>query len=163
MKRFFYVLTALFVLISLGNQQLTACTVHIGSFRKTFRDSKRVFLGEIVALDKFKMEELSKQIREKHPDYKFLTKVTFNVERSWKGDRKKQVYLYSTMICDCPTRYDYFSIGKKYLVFSDKNTYFNPCDVYNAKVDSTSDASVKNEIRRLDSFQFRIWARIYPF
>jgi hypothetical protein len=109
------------------------------------------------------MEELSKQIREKHPDYKFLTKVTFNVERSWKGDRKKQVYLYSTMICDCPTRYDYFSIGKKYLVFSDKNTYFDPCDVYNAKVDSTNDASVKNEIRRLDSFQFRIWARIYPF
>jgi hypothetical protein len=163
MKRFFSVLALLLSISLPAYRSVIACTVNIESFRKNFRHSKQVFLGEIVAIDQVKTEELPKEIREAHQDYKFLSKITFNVEHSWKGDRKKQITAYSTMFCTCPNRFDYFSIGEKYLVFLDKNAYFDSCNLNNSKADSTDDEIFKGMVRRLDRFWFRTWARTYPF
>ena len=170
MKRNFIAVALLTLIFLPGINRVAACTVNVESFRKNFRQAKRVFLGEITAIDLVKIEELPKEIQEQHKDLKFLAKIIFKVERSWKGDNRNEVIVYSKMFCDCPYRTEYFSLGKKFLVFSDKQSYFDACSLFNAEVDSKEIPTdsweaefVKNKINRLDDFWFRTWARIYPF
>lgn len=154
MKKF--VLILFFVTFSFEN--IIACTVNIEPLRKTFRQSKNVFVGEIISVEPVNEKDLPKNLKE----YKYLSKLTFKVDKSWKG-KNKRVVVYSYPFCNCPMREYNFSAGKKFLVFADKNSYYDVCNLSNIEFSSDRNNNSQEIIKRLDSFWFRTWARIYPF
>lgn len=139
-------------------QFVSACTVNIEPLRKTFRQAKNVFVGEIISSESVNENDFPETLRE----YKYLEKLTFKVEQSWKGN-KKQVIVYSLPFCDCPMRQYDFSVGKRFLVFTEKNSNFDVCNLPNIQLDSDKNNNSKLIIKRLNKFWFRTRARIYPF
>ena len=136
----------------------SACTVNIEPLRKTFRHSKNVFVGEIISVADANEEELPKKLKE----FKYLSRLTFKVDRSWKGN-DKQVIVYSLPFCDCPMRQYNFSVGEKFLVFADRNSNYDVCNLSNIQLSLDRNKNSQDIIKRLDKFWFRTWARIYPF
>jgi hypothetical protein len=167
MKREFGAFALLVLFFLSGINSIKACLPNVESFRKVFRHSKQVFVGEIIEVGWVKKEELPQNLQEATEG---LAKITFKIDRSWKGKNVAQEVLYSKLFCTCPDRTNYFTKGKKFLVFSDKQSYFDACSLLNAQVDpaeipvdSWEAKFVKNKIDRLDDFWFRLWAKIYPF
>lgn len=157
MRRFSYICIFLIACFSISVQLAKACTVDIEPLRKTFRQSKYVFIGEIVSVESIEKSELPEKLKK----YDYLVKLTFKVENSWKGN-SKNITIYSSPFCSCPWRQYNFSVGKRFLVFADKNSYFDVCNLSNIEVDSDENNNLNLIIKRLDKFWFRTWASIYP-
>jgi hypothetical protein len=135
-----------------------ACTVVIEPLRKTLRHSKNVFVGEIISVDSPNEAELPK----KRKEFMYLSKLTFKVDKSWKGNNK-QVIVYSSPFCDCPMKQYNFSVGEKFLVFADRNSNYDICNLSNIQLSFDKNKNSQDIIKQLDKFWFRAWARIYPF
>ncbi len=160
MKKVFYI-SVLFILnLLLCFQSINACTAPIVTLRNSFISAKYVFLGEIVSVERKEDEELPEKLQDY---YKALDKITFKVIKSWKGSSKNQIVNYSIPYCPCPGREFDFVKGKKFLVFADENNFFDICDMNSVQMDSEYAEYVEKNIKRLNSFWFRTWARIYPF
>lgn len=158
MSRVFQALFVFVFALTFCFQNAVACTVDIEPLRKTYRQSKNVFLGEIISIESVDKEELPEKLKE----FKYLEKLTFKVNKSWKGNNK-QVVVYSSPICNCPMREYDFSIGRKFLVFDDKSSNFDICNLSNIELITDKNKDSQKIIKRLDNFSFRLWAKIYPF
>lgn len=152
-------LVTLILLVLFSFENLNACTVHIESLRKTYRQSRNIFIGEIISTESIKKEE---DLPEKLKEFKYLEKITFKIDKSWKGE-KKQIVVYSSPFCECPMREYNFSAGNKFLVFADKNSKFDVCNLSNIEISSDKNKHSQEITKKLDSFGFRFWADIYPF
>ena len=151
MRSFFQIsFLAVFILIFF-NQNIDACDYNIPPLRKQFRDSKNVFIGEIIEISD------TPQNLKNSKERAVGGIVKFRIQKSWKGTKDKEISLLSDLIlmpCD-GNPFEYFKKGEKYLIFSEKD--------YAAYILSTKLEFAADKIKRLDDFWFRIWARIYPF
>lgn len=152
MKKIFSITTTLFLLLCLFSETVFSCSIVIVSLRKEFRNAKDVFLGEIISV-------------EKSDSYQ----VTFKVLKSWKGRKAKELTITAFDYCLCPNRKFDFEKGKQFLVMTTlvgedetRQLIFDTCQIYIYQVDKFPDEANKT-MKRLDSFWFRTWAKIYPF
>jgi hypothetical protein len=144
----FCILTSTFAILHV---QILACSVTISPLRKDFRWADTIFVGEVTdILDK--------------PDgiygterYPVFGIVKFRVEKSWKGSNEDELTIPSDVAGGryCPDDFDSFKKGEKYLVFAKRN--YVPFGM------STKLQFAEDKLRRLDSFWFRTWARVYPY
>lgn len=164
----------LFVLIAISFESVLACTIEITPLRKNFRQAKEVYVGEIISVQKKSDSEIPKDFGSYGANYKEIYQIHLKIIKSWKSvNKNKQAILYSTDFCGCPYRKYSFKVGDKMLAFTYKYQEFDICNLYSAHLESrfveennisTSYLEeAQKTIKKLDSFGFRLWARIYPF
>ena len=151
MKRAFG-LTAAAVLVSLCSQAALACSCARQSARQKFRHSDAVFLGRVVELSPFAPTE-------DFPLAAYL--VRFAVERRWKA--AKDAELTGVADFDQPGFCGdlKLAVGKSYLIYA-------PRDKGRLRVLTDCGPNITaedagEEMRRLDGFWFRAFARTYPY
>jgi hypothetical protein len=157
MKKFLVLL----VLFIISFESLIACTVEITPLRKEFRQANSVFTGKILEVEDIDLTEMEiqKLIPREWRDLNVFSKVTVEIKDKWKGNASGTKEFWSvafgTCSCDPPKQ---FEIGKEYLIFAERSNFIAFCDSKPITINWA-----KSEIKQLDSFGFRLWARIYPF
>lgn len=155
------------LLIVVSFESLLACSVVEIPLRKQFRNANAVFVGKVVNfVDSYKPNEIEKRSipsdwRDGYwKDKDIYSKVKIEITKKWKGavEEQKEFIAIGYFICVCSQKQSSFKVGEEYLFFSESEKFVAICDSHETKFDST-----KSEIKNLDSFGFRLWARIYPF
>ena len=146
---------SLFLLVLLfvaGAVVTTACECPIGTHRENFRWAKTIFVGEAVSVG------TSKLFNPKVSD-RPLYAVTFNVERRWKGAGGREVTVLTDSCASmcCQIR---FREGGRYVVYVHEDSFVPSDCAWSAELDS--DKAGEN-MRDLNSFWFRLKARMWPF
>ncbi|MBK9164198.1 MAG: hypothetical protein IPM21_09840 [Acidobacteria bacterium] len=138
------------------------CVAVVSGLRKQFREANVIFTGQLIEFEERSNANIPAELLE---DWKTLAPVRFKIERSWKGQRSGELVLYMSPICDCPVRYLLPNKGDTLLVFADKDGIVDSCNYgYVLEMKNEKQAGeAKSVMKRLDSFWFRTWARIYPF
>ena len=130
-----------FLTLPLCASVVFACTCAENSARSDFRRAKAIFVGEVVS----------------NHDGPGGIKITFKVEKQWKGHQQKEF----TALWDGPGPCGgfLFEQGRKYLVYArgDKMWIYTGCD-RTARIEHAQD-----DIRKLNSAWFRFYARLIPF
>jgi hypothetical protein len=161
MKGFVYI--SIFVLLIVGffSNSVNACTVTYAPLRKQFRWADSVFIGKVVKVVEYAPTDKEiNSIPENWRDWKVWSKVTFEVEKKWKGNISKTQEFISIAyyICACSTTVTEFKENKEYLVFSQKQSFVFVCDS-----DENESEYAEKKIKHIDNFGFRLWSKIYPF
>ena len=149
-SRFIFVLFAVLLTSSIAY----GCTCELPSTRRAFNGSKYVFQGKVIAV--------------KEND------ITFEIEKSWKGNLKKQVSVDAepnAFTGSCGDGFA-FELNETYVVFirgSDLITINSCTNNFHitptpnpAKFDKPIDHQ-KRVLGKLNSSFFRFWSSIYPF
>lgn len=146
-------------LLFLFSFEVLACSIYIPPLRKDFRGADTVFVGRVESVASLSNYDAA-VIPKSWDDWKMFERITFSVERKWKGDaRKVREYTgVSVYDCGCPGGLDQFEVGKAYLVFARKERFVSVCES-----ERIGGKYVEEKMKRLDSFWFRSWSRIYPF
>lgn len=136
-----------------------ACSISIPPLRKDFRGADAVFVGRVQSVSMVPNPDLS-LIPKSWDNWKGFDRITFQVERQWKGDRvKTRDYVgVSAFDCGCPGDIDQFEVGRDYLVFARTERFVTICES-----EEIGRGYVGEKMKRLDSFWFRSWSRINPF
>lgn len=140
------------LLFLFGVEAAFSCTCTV-NFRKNFRRADSVFLGKVVEVDRGAGTD----------NYKDM--VRLDVEKTWKGAKRKTVTIYAgepnfkTGMCGSFG----FEKDKRYVVFAftDKLQVHTECSA-TFVLEQDSEWQTK-QLKELDNFWYRSWARIYPF
>ena len=94
-----------------------------------------------------------------------IFKVRFRILKSWKGQNKGEIDVYTSGYCACPPRNFPFSVGEEYLMDTDSEGFADACNEFNLvkPFDLTGENLFNDQVKRLNGFWFRTWARLYPF
>lgn len=140
---------ALVIVVSIVS--VHACTVTLWPLRTQFRKAESVFVATVTDITD------APGNHEENKKKRIFGKVTFDLEKGWKGVDRGQTSLLSDVGSSdgCLTKFDYFKKGEKYLIFASKG--------YVSFESATKFSNGRNTIKRLDDFWFRTWATVYPF
>ena len=136
-----------------------ACTCVHQKLSKRFRKAEAVFVGTPVYVD----ENDPGQVKSIQNFKKGLSML--KVKKSWKGVKSETIAVeldFNTYGGNCPnlTR---FEVDEDYLIFAyGKDLKVTVGCPDSAKITKGSEYP-HNEMKRLDRFWFRLWARIKPF
>jgi len=163
MKRIFRASASLVLASIFCFQTVDACTIVVPPFRKEFRRAESVFTGKVINIvDAYSpSEKEAASFPEGWESWKYFSKVTFEVKNKWKGDASgtREFIAVAFYSCGCAgQKIDSFQAGAEYLVFAREKNFVWICDSYKIE-----DEWAKDRIKRLGSFWFRAWARVYPF
>jgi hypothetical protein len=130
-----------------------SCSCADPSQREKFREANTVLLGEVTEIRE------SKETDKNFSTYPFL--VRFKVERQWKGAKKQEFvaladYDNPGMCGDLDLK-----VGERFLIYAyrEKGRLLIVTDCGpNRRAEYAEE-----EIEKLDSFWFRMFARLYPF
>lgn len=140
--------------IVFGSLAAYACTCADPSQRERFRKANSVFLGEVLEFQEFQKGE---------PAFKdfFFYRVTFKVERQWKGERHRTMTALAGfdepgMCGDLD-----LSVGRRILVYAERDQGYLLIgrDCGPNRYADYADAEIKN----LNNFFFRTFTFLYPF
>jgi hypothetical protein len=146
---------SLFFFLTLSVSNTHACSCGDISQREAYRKSHAIFIGQFVEYGE----------TPKNKDAPFPIK--FKVEKMWKGKRQAEIVIHTydlaRSVCS-----EGFIPGKKYLVYAygDKLLANLTCSPSHLFITDSGYADYKiqeKEIRNLNSFWFRFFARILPF
>lgn len=144
----------LFVLIFVGLSVTTTfgCECPLGTHKQNYRWAKSIFTGEAVSVgtDKISNPQVSKRD---------LYRVTFKVERRWKGAKSETVSVL-TDSCASMCCLIKFREGQKYLVYVYKDSFVPSDCAWSAEIDSER---ARGNISDLSSFWFRLKADLWIF
>jgi hypothetical protein len=162
MKRTFSVFASLVLASIFCFQTVNACSLKIPPLRKKFREAKSVFLGKVVKIVDYSPSEAEKSaIPEYWQDYKYFSKVRFEIKNKWKGDvsENQEFLAVADWECGCPgDAPERFKEGEEFIIFASGKKFIIVCDAGRTKIEGKEQL-----IKKLDEFWFRAWARIYPF
>jgi hypothetical protein len=123
------------------------CSCAESSTRKAFRKAAAVFVGQVVEI----------KINDKAPrDSSSPFAVRLKVEKTWKGVKGPEITVSSAQgIIGCATR---FAEGDRVLVYAyDKELEASIC------TRSRHIAGASEDMKKLNSFWFRLFALVFPF
>lgn len=161
MNRAFKISVMLALSVMIWFQTADACSISFTPLRKEFRAAKSVFLGKVVKIEDYVPSETEKaSIPESWRDWKLFSKVKFEVKNKWKGNlsETREFIAVSYYDCGCPGDADQFKEGEEFFVFASGKHFITVCDAWRTRFENP-----KQLTKKLDSFGFRTWARIYPF
>jgi hypothetical protein len=139
-------------LLMLGALEVQACSCAEPGQREKFRKADVIFLGEIIG---------SRFVNATDKDSMLGATATFSVKHQWKGSNQKQIHLLLTfdlpgMCGDMP-----LTPGLQYLVYAnhEKEGLVSDTDCG----PNIPAANASKDINNLNSFWFRLSARLWPF
>jgi len=135
-----------------------SCECYTQKHRTDFRRAKAVFVGQVIDIDGKRKtpERLSEGATHS---------AKFKVERAWKGAWKSEVAVFARRyFLTCGGGFD-FQPGERYLVyvFDDHNELVAYTECSRTRPYSRSSFETDKELKQLDSFWFRLSARVIPF
>ena len=131
---------------------VVSCSCVEQNTRQKFRAAQSVFLGTVIDTSPAHFAgELST----------FFDLVRFRVDRQWKGNKKKEITLAAQY--DVPGMCNDLPIdkGQQILVYATKRE--GQLVLYRECGPNLPAKSAGDEIKQLDSFWFRLYARVFPF
>jgi hypothetical protein len=142
------------VLVIFGSTAAYACSCADPSQRERFRKSNSVFLGEVLEY---------RQLRDDEPafDTSFVYRVTFKVEKQWKGKRRSTISALAGF--DDPGMCGDLdlSVGKRILIYAPRKR--RELLIYRDCGPNRNAGHAKDEIKNLGNFFFRTYALFYPY
>ena len=154
------IILAVVAVVILSQSAALGCTCdHLPKNSTAFRKAKAVFIGQVTG-DKAHGRRPDSWGDDQVP---FIDVVTFKVEKGWKGASSSEVTVWlDFLFFNCSGLR--FREGEKYLVYADKHkgslvVYW--C-AHAALTTSLSSEDARKQIRQLDSFWFRLRARLFP-
>lgn len=145
--------------IAFLTESALACTCAHQKLSKRFRKAEAVFVGTSVYVDESD-SKLVKSVQNYRPD-----RWVLEAKKSWKGVRSKLIAVehdYGDFSGSCPSLTG-FELDEDYLVFA----YGSKLKVTVECPDSVrirkGDEYPQKQMKRLDRFWFRFWARVWPF
>jgi hypothetical protein len=161
MRKRFVILFVCFFIIQISIKSSNACSISELPLRKQFRIANSVFVGRVSKVIEYKptdKELLS--VPENWRDWTVWSKVTFEVEKKWKGNFSKQQEFIAVAyyICGCSATMSQFKEGEKYLSFSQGKNFVSICDSEESETETA-----EKKLKRIDNFGFRFWSVVYPF
>ncbi len=137
------------------SQQIFACTCEIEPIRKAFRKSKAVFIGKAISIDDKSLD--------KNNFYPF--EVTFKVKKSWKGAKEDKITVKAAYPNSFENQCISFKIekGNEYMIFARTDKLLVKTECSNSYIIERDDKFHQKNVKKLDSFWFRLWTKIYPF
>lgn len=136
----------------LSGTDVNACTCSAPGTRHAFRESAFVFIGQVLETGLNPDEKLCR--------LGYISKITFKIEKRWKGSFESEVTLLSDYwVGTCPGFN--FEVRKKYLVYAYRE--HNQLLTHTECAPSLPLAKASEEIERLNRFWFRFFARANPF
>lgn len=149
----------LLLLIFLGASAVSACSCVDIPLKKKFRDASAIFVGRLAG-DIPEDESLVQQGSSRGL-------FTFEIVKAWKGVKKDYVAIDLANMpgggASCEQLYT-FDEDTEYLVFAyGKDLKVNVVCSDTKPVSRDYGSLTQREIRKLNSFWFRSWTRIYPF
>jgi hypothetical protein len=161
MKRILLITFAVYIL---ATPPAFGCTcVEYRLTRRAFRSASAVFIGTPIESSFIRRNEEDDD-DSKGPSL-FFTKVRFKVERSWKGVTASEIIIISDGALE-PSGYPcgfQFVKGERYLVYANGSRLkaATSCerDIKRLKDDEAS----RKTLKQLDSFWFRMYARLNRF
>ena len=154
MKAIFQI-SIFFILLMSGSLLAYACSCADISQRGRFRESKAVFLGEV-------LEYKERTGIETNEDLKYFPyQVTFKVEKQWKGKRQSQIMALADF--DSPGWCGDLdlSIGKRILIYAPSK--HGQLIIYRDCGPNIPTEYAKDEIKNLSNFFFRAYTFFYPY
>jgi hypothetical protein len=151
MKSLVHIFVVLGLLVLCG-LPVEACSCSDPSQHEKFRKADVVFLGEIV--DSSFLNPIPK-------DSPFVQSVGFVVKRQWKGPSQKQIRLMLTFDSPGMCGDMLLTVGSEYLMYAyrEKEGLVSYSDCGPNILATRAKADLKN----LNSFWFRLWARLWRF
>lgn len=140
-----------FVFIFFGASISIACTCSDLSVREKVRFTESVFTGELVSFKS--LEQIF--------DGFYTDEAVFRVEKQWKGKKQSQITVLASfdspgMCGDLP-----LNVGEKFLIYARKEkgklVIQRDCPL------SSPLSYAGNEIKKLNSFWYRLFAKTYPY
>lgn len=157
-----YCLSWALVVFAFLAQQVSACEIVIPPLRNEFRQARAVFIGKVKRVQDFTPSpQESLNVPEPWRAYKTLARIHFEISKKWKGpgSREQEYVAIAHLPCGCPgDPWRQFSEGDEYLIFEYDKGFLTVCES-----DKIGPGHVQDKVKRLNSFWFRAWARIYPF
>ncbi len=162
MKAFWAALT-LFGCVTLATVAVSACSCADPSQRERFRSSDSVFAGEVTQFG-YLSEEEGKLIAQSDPkEYLklFFYKVTFKVEKQWKGLRQKEITALAGF--DLPGMCGDLdlSAGRRILVYAPR--LHNRLLIYRDCGPNRYAENSEKEIGRMGNLFFRFKTFFFPY
>jgi hypothetical protein len=161
MKKIAHISIFILLIIGFFSNSVNSCSISETPLRKQFRRAESVFIGKVIKVVEFTATEKEiNSVPENWRDWKVWSKVTFEVEKKWKGNISKTQEFISIayFICACSTTVTEFKEGKEYLVFSERQSFVFVCES-----DENEGEYAKKKIKHINNFGFRFWSKIYPF
>jgi hypothetical protein len=157
MKDLANLLVVLFLLILAGENTLACECIFIGD-RKAFKHANRVFIGEVQAIE-------NSAARIANPEYAgYNAIVTFKIIKAWKGKKSGVIKTRFNRERDAGCYGHAPILSGEYLVYA-KGKYFiidtSVCS--QTRLLDRQDERMQAKIRKLNSFWFRLKARMIPF
>lgn len=147
-----------FVLLgSILQSSALACSIYLPPLRHDFRKAETVFVGKVLSVEPAVLTKDEEKKLSKLKERELFSRIKFQIIKQWKGANvnEREYVGIAFDFCGCPDwPMDQFVEGKEYLIFAREKNTLSVCE----------SMSVTPEVmKRLDSFWFRTWARIYPF
>jgi hypothetical protein len=132
----------------------SSCECFERPHRKDFRQAKAIFIGKVVAVEPNSSEDEESRLNQPYA-------VRLVVERRWKGPKASEITVLTRNRAACGGFE--FSEGQSYLVyaFGDELVAFTAC-TRSGTLEPQNECITK-QIQQLNSFWFRLYARLIPF
>jgi len=148
------VTVSIFLSLLLWEPTAFPCTCNIQKHRADFRKAKSVFVGRVIDVDRKRTipERLSGGV---------VYSAKFEIEKAWKGSSKSEVAVFVWRDFGCGG-FD-FQLSEKYLVYVFDNEWVAYTACSRSRPYIRSSVETDKELKQLDSFWFRLCARLNPF
>lgn len=142
--------------------EVLPCSIEIPPLRKDFRRAEKIFVGEVLSVSETKLSDVARQdLPESWQNWNTFSNIKFRISKQWKGSlvRETEYTGVAYFYCGCPGEpIDEFKKGNAYLVFAEDSNLLTVCEA-----EMVGSEYVAKKMKRLDSFWFRTWSRVYPF
>ncbi|MEZ5307180.1 MAG: hypothetical protein R2684_08560 [Pyrinomonadaceae bacterium] len=152
-----------FFMLVFASSVAFACTCSNPSQRQRFRSADVVFVGEVLEFREISETEHAKSL-ESDPENRLggmPYRVTFNVEKQWKGKRQPRITASAgddaVGWCDDLD----LSVGKRILVYAPRE--FGQLLIARECGPNRYGDAAEDEIKRLNNFFFRAYTFLYPY
>ena len=128
------------------------CTCGVPGTRVKFRTSHSVFIGKVTEMTPFGPTD----------DFPLaMHMVTFKVEKRWKGSKKPEITAVANF--DSPGMCGDLGlkVGERFLIYAEREK--GRLLVHGDCSPSMKIEYAAEEVKRLNSFWFRLFARLYPY
>ncbi len=145
------------LLVTILSGYVLACSISIPPLRRDFRKAESVFVGKVLSVQSTALTKAEEKRFSYLKDWESFSRIKFQVIKQWKGaaGNEREYVGIAFDLCGCPDwPMDQFVEGREYLVFAREKNTLTVCE---------SESVTTEKTRRLDSFWFRTWARVYPF
>jgi hypothetical protein len=146
--------TLLVSILTFSSQVVYSCTCTAANQRRSFKDAAVVFIGRVIEVSPIK-EDISY-----NEGFPLALKVKLNVEKSWKRKKRSDITVLSQQYTGWCGGFN-FNPGERYLLYAYAEDKWLIADSVCARSSPLSQAS--EQVKNLNNFWYRLFARIYPF